>query len=118
NLCSILLRVDYCSSSMLFTGDAEAEEESVLDTKGNATLLQIGHHGSDTSSTPAFLAKVAPKYAVISAGKKGDGMNKGYCHPRQSTVKAVTHALGTSTGGKTILSFDAKAHCDHSTDAN
>lgn len=116
NDCSILLRIDYCSSSILFTGDAEAEEEGLVDPKP-ITLLQVGHHGSDTSSTSAFLQKTKPQYAVISAGKKGDGMNKGYCHPRQSTVKAVTQILG-GAGSKTILSFDAKTHCDKSTDAN
>jgi competence protein ComEC len=116
NLCSIMLRVDYCKSSILFTGDAEAEEEAQLDPKA-ATLVQVGHHGSDTSTTAPFLAKIAPKYAVISAGKKGDGMNKSYCHPRQSTVRALTTALG-GAGSKTIQSFDAKVHCDKGTDAN
>lgn len=116
NLCSILLRVDYCQSSIVFTGDAETEEEAQLDPKP-ATLVQVGHHGSDTSTSAPFLSKLSPKYAVISAGKKGDGMNKSYCHPRQSVVRALTAAFG-GPGTKTIQSFDAKAQCDKSTDAN
>ena len=110
NDCSILLRIDYCSSSILFAGDAEAEEEALIDPHGAATLLQVGHHGSDTSTSAPFLAKVQPKYAVISAGKPGDGMNKTYCHPRETTVEALTAALG-GAGSQTIRAFDAKVKC-------
>jgi beta-lactamase superfamily II metal-dependent hydrolase len=81
NECSIGLRIDYCASSVLFTGDAEHDEEARLDP-GEVTLLQVGHHGSETSTTPGFLAKTRPRYAVISAGKPGEGMNRDYCHPR------------------------------------
>src|SRR5438128_1557579 len=66
NLCSIGLRIDYCGASVLFVGDAELQEEAQLDPLGHATLLQLGHHGSDTSSGPAFLAKVTPKIPVVS----------------------------------------------------
>ncbi len=117
NECSILLRIDYCASSILFTGDAEVQEEALLDTRGRATLLQVGHHGSDTSSGPVFIAKLAPKYAVISAGKQGEGMNKTYCHPRASTVQSITQALG-GAGSKPIHAFDAKVSCKKGTDAN
>ncbi len=110
NECSILLRVDYCKSSILFVGDAEVSEEALLDPHGPATLLQVGHHGSDTSSGAAFIAKVQPKYAVISAGKMNEGMNVTYCHPRASTVEHLTQALG-GAGSKTINAFDAKVKC-------
>jgi competence protein ComEC len=56
NECSIGLRIDYCASSVLFTGDAEAAEEPLLPVGGPVTLLQVGHHGSGTSSTADFLA--------------------------------------------------------------
>jgi competence protein ComEC len=104
NDCSIGLRIDYCSSSVLFTGDAEALEEETLDP-GGVTLLQVGHHGSNTSSSSSFISKVAPKYAVISAGRKGEGLNKTYCHPRKVTVANLSSVLG---GPKTqsILSFE------------
>jgi competence protein ComEC len=117
NDCSILLRIDYCSSSILFTGDAEVDEEALLDPRGPATLLQVGHHGSDTSSGSAFVNKVQPKYAVISAGKQDEGMNKTYCHPRASTVQALTHALGDA-GSKAVHAFDAKVSCKKGTAAN
>lgn len=114
NDCSILLRIDYCASSILFTGDAETEEEALIDPHGPATLLQVGHHGSDTSTSAPFLAKVQPKYAVISAGKPGEGMNKTYCHPRETTVEALTAELG-GAGSQTIRAFDAKTSCKGST---
>lgn len=117
NECSILLRLDYCTSSILFVGDAEVEEEALLDPHGAATLLQVGHHGSDTSSGSEFISKVQPKYAVISAGKQGEGMNKTYCHPRASTVQTLTQVLG-GPGVKPIHAFDAKASCKQGTAAN
>jgi competence protein ComEC len=110
NLCSIGLRIDYCQSSVLFVGDAEFQEEAQLDPLGHATMLQLGHHGSDTSSGPDFLAKVTPKIAVVSAGRPGFGMNRSYCHPRASTMKAVTDLLG-GPGSKTLLAFDAQVPC-------
>ncbi|GAC1351335.1 MAG: hypothetical protein NVS3B20_01720 [Polyangiales bacterium] len=109
NDCSIGLRVDYCSSSVLFVGDASQKEEAVLEVRP-ATLLQVAHHGSDTSSSTEFLRKCAPKYAVISAGKPGEGMNADYCHPRASTVKRLNYALGGAPL-MTLPSFAGSAKC-------
>jgi hypothetical protein len=75
NLCSIALRISDCASSVLFTGDAEALEEADLAIDAPVTLLQVGHHGSKTSSSPALLGRAKPKYAVISVGKPGEGTN-------------------------------------------
>ena len=107
NACSIALRIDYCASSILFTGDADKTEEPKLDP-GAVTLLQVGHHGSNTSSSPAFLLRAAPKYAVISSGKPDEGLNRGYCHPRASAVDALSRALGGARS-KTVKAYaDAK----------
>lgn len=110
NACSILLRIDYCKSSILFTGDAEIEEEELVDPRGPATLLQAGHHGSDTSSGADLLALVEPKYAVISAGRPGEGINNSYCHPRAETVRALTDVLG-GPGTRTLRAFDSSFSC-------
>jgi hypothetical protein len=110
NACSIGLRVDYCKSSLLITGDAPIAEEAVYDPCGEVTLLQVGHHGSDTSTGKAFLQRIKPSYAVISAGKPGEGTNDTYCHPSSTTVQDLTAALGGS-GAKTVRAFDAKATC-------
>jgi competence protein ComEC len=105
NACSIALRIDYCASSVLFTGDADRTEEPHLDA-GAVTLLQVGHHGSATSSSPSFLARTAPRYAVISSGKPDEGLNAGYCHPRATVVDALSRALGGERT-KTLRAYDA-----------
>lgn len=104
NDCSIGLRVNYCSSSVLFTGDAEEHEEVALPVQKPATLLQVGHHGSLTSSSAEFLDRVQPEYAVISSGKVNEGTNRTYCHPRRETVEALTKRLG-GVGTKTMRVF-------------
>lgn len=110
NDCSIGLRIDYCQSSVLFTGDAEAAEEALLDPGGPVTLLQVGHHGSETSSSAAFLAKTTPRYAVISSGKPDEGTNATYCHPRKKTVEKLDQVLGGQQG-KALRVFDGVVSC-------
>lgn len=76
---SIVLRIDYGDTSFLFTGDMETKAERDLIDSGadlRATVLKAGHHGSDTSSSYAFLREVMPRYVVISVGEE----NK-YGHP-------------------------------------
>ena len=101
----------------LVHSDAEHDEEAMLDPHGTGTLFQVGHHGSDTSSSAAFLQKVQPMYAVISVRARGIGMNKDFCHPRESTVRALTMTLG-GPSSKTITAFDATVPCKHETDAD
>ena len=50
----------------------------------SADLLKVGHHGSKSSTTEAFLNKVNPKYAVISVGK-----DNSYGHPHKSTMEKL-----------------------------
>jgi beta-lactamase superfamily II metal-dependent hydrolase len=111
---SVVVRVDYGETSFLFVGDAEEEEESLLledfDTRAllDCDFLKVGHHGSDTSSTAAFLDAVSPKVAAISCGAKGVGTNSSYKHPRLSTVSAVTSRVGPREGGSRQLdAFDS-----------
>ncbi len=84
------------------------------------TLLQVGHHGSDTSSTQPFIHRVAPRYAVISSGRRGEGMNRGNCHPRLSTVRRLNTALGGpgAAADRRVAAFDAAVKCRDGTDAN
>lgn len=81
---SIVVKVTLGSTNFLLTGDAEALSEKELVASGkdlSATVLKVGHHGSLTSTSQAFLNKVNPKFAVISAGTG----NK-YGHPAQETM--------------------------------
>lgn len=110
NACSIALRIDYCKSSVLFTGDAPKEEDELLGTRGEVTLLQVSRHGSKTSTSEALLTKARPKYAVISAAKPGEGTNDRYCHPRSVVVETLTKAMG-GAGTRKVKAFDGAAKC-------
>jgi competence protein ComEC len=69
---SLVVRVAFAGRSVLFTGDIEKEgEELLMERYGDALradVLKVPHHGSPTSSTAAFAARVAPAWAVISCG--------------------------------------------------
>lgn len=68
---SVVIKFTYGHTSFLFTGDASKNsEEDILKKKYDikCDVLKVGHHGSDTASTPEFLKAASPKYAVISAG--------------------------------------------------
>ena len=111
NACSIGLRFDYAESSILFTGDGTNEEAAQLDPRGEVTLLQVGHHGSDTATDAPFLDRIRPKYAVISVGKPNEGTNSGYCHPRSDVIGRLTAAMG-GAGRDAVGAFDGRARCD------
>ncbi|HNW94010.1 MAG TPA: ComEC/Rec2 family competence protein, partial [bacterium] len=89
NNSSVVLRVQYGRTSMLLMGDAEAEVEQDLLANSrrqlNADVLKVGHHGSHSSSTAAFIDAVSPKYALISAGA-----NNRFHHPHPTTVSTLT----------------------------
>jgi competence protein ComEC len=69
---SLVLRARFGRRAFLLTGDAERQEEYELTAASaplRADVLKLGHHGSKTSSTAAFLDAVHPTFAVISAGQ-------------------------------------------------
>ena len=83
NSASVVLRLVHGSVSFLLTGDLTAEGEDALLGRGPAlasTVLKVGHHGSDGSTTAAFLAAVRPAVAAISVGAENP-----YGHPSPST---------------------------------
>jgi len=88
---SVVLRVDFGHIAMLLTGDAQAEAEARLLSHGGADLraevLKVGHHGSAYSSTPAFLAAVHPRIAIISCG-----LHNVFGHPSPRTLAALRAA--------------------------
>ncbi len=92
---SFVLKITYGHRSLLFVGDAEAEEESILLRSApqalRADVLKVGHHGSRTSSSRAFLAAVRPQEAVISVGRRNR-----FGHPHPATLEALT-ASGART---------------------
>lgn len=90
NNSSIVLKVTFGDTSFLFTGDAEREEEQELLESGydlESTVLKVGHHGSDTSTSYLFLRTVNPQYAVISVGA-----NNTYGHPTEAVLSRLRDA--------------------------
>lgn len=80
---SVVLRLVYGEVSFLLTGDLAADgEAALLDGPADlyATVLKVGHHGSDGSTTPAFLDAVNPALAVISVGAENT-----FGHPSPTT---------------------------------
>lgn len=87
NNASIVVRLVYGEVSFLFTGDAEKEAEKELIESGmelHATILKVGHHGSNTSSTPEFLDTVQPEAAIIMCG-----IDNQFGHPHNRTIREL-----------------------------
>ena len=87
---SIVLRIEYGSTSFLLTGDMEKTAETDLVNSGvnlRADVLQVGHHGSSTSTGYLFLNAVLPEMGVISCGTG----NK-YGHPHEETLSILRDA--------------------------
>ena len=93
---SVVVRATYGAVSMMFTGDAEGNKEGVSEKEIlkayspdelKSDFLKVGHHGSDTSSSEAFIRAVAPKIAAISVGEGNT-----YGHPVQSTLDTLQKA--------------------------
>lgn len=70
---SLVLRVVHGDVAILLPGDVEEEGEAALVASGaalSAALIKAPHHGSSTSSTPAFLERVAPQHVVFCVGRR------------------------------------------------
>ena len=89
---SVVMRLEYDKFSLLLTGDIGVEaEEFILDRncKLKSTVLKVAHHGSDTSTSPEFLAQVRPMFAAISAG-----VDNKFGHPKEEVVKRLEESVG------------------------
>ena len=113
NNMSLVVKVTFGEIDFLFTGDAEKHsEKEILKHKFalKSEFLKVGHHGSETSSTEAFLDTVEPLYAIISCGE-GNKFN----HPHQSTMDKLrarditilrtdqNGTVGVYTNGKRVM---------------
>ena len=84
---SLVMKLSVGDISFLFTGDMEKEEEQSLIDSGcdlESTVLKVGHHGSNTSTSQTFLERVAPQCGVISVGK-----NNGYDFPSEEVIQLL-----------------------------
>jgi competence protein ComEC len=108
---SLVLRITYGSRSFLLTGDMERGIESRLLASGanlHADVLKVGHHGSRTSTSPAFLEAVSPSVALISAG-----LENSFGHPHPDVLGRLsarhTAVLRTDLDGLVIARTDGHA---------
>lgn len=83
---SLVTRLDCGVQSVLFTGDAETAALRRLmeaSSSGPVTVLKIPHHGAKGSLDPEWLRRMAPRYAVVSAGRRNP-----YGHPAPAVLEA------------------------------
>ena len=81
---SLVMRVRYGKHSFLLCGDAERPIEYRMLSENElqpADVLKVGHHGSHTSSTQAFLDAVRPVFAIVSVGQ-----DNSYGHPHADVI--------------------------------
>ena len=89
NDASIITKITYGKTDLLFMGDAETHSEELLLRKYimgelRADIIKLGHHGSNTSSSPEFLRAVSPDVAIISCG-----LDNKYGHPHSETLDTL-----------------------------
>ena len=109
NLASTIAVVRYGMVRFLLVGDAERAEEDWLlahhRDELRAQVLKVGHHGSSTSSSDAFLDAVHPDVAVISVGA-----GNMYGHPSNDVLRALSRVgaevLRTDEAGTVIVRTD------------
>ncbi len=104
---SLVLRMVYGGTSALLEGNAQAPAEAGMLSAGlpHTDLLKVGHHGSSSSSIPAFLAALSPQYGAISCGR-----HNFYGHPKPVTLDKLGEAhvltLRTDTVGESDFLLD------------
>jgi competence protein ComEC len=88
NNASTVLRAAIGRTTILLTGDIERDaEESLLARTRRADILKVAHHGSRSSTTPAFLDLVSPRIALISCGR-----HNLFGHPHREVVDRLRDA--------------------------
>lgn len=109
---SVSIRAVFGDVAFIFTGDAETHTEGSMVGRGHnlkAQILQLGHHGSRTSSSQEFLDAVQPEVAIYSAGEGNP-----YGHPHGEIVNRVLamgiQLYGTDVHGTIIIETDGTTY--------
>ncbi|WP_303814314.1 DNA internalization-related competence protein ComEC/Rec2 [Selenomonas ruminantium] len=110
NEASNVYRVSYGKANFLFTGDLTKEKEAQLLAEGinpASSVLKIGHHGSDTSSSPEFLQAVKPQFGVFCVGA-----DNSFGHPKPAVVQRFKEqgikTLRTDENGAVVFYTDGE----------
>jgi competence protein ComEC len=103
---SVVIRLDYGDASFLLTADMGQEGEERLLKAGtdlHASVLKVGHHGSRTSTSAAFVRRVQPEVGIISVGEDNP-----FGHPAPEVLQRLA--------GKLVLRTDVNGDITVSTD--
>src|SRR5436190_1958645 len=102
--------VELHNANMLFMGDSTTLTENLLlndpyftNIVHDVDYYQVGHHGSDTSTSYAFVNYIHPKYCMIS------GEDRGNLHFPKASVLNTLNAVGCNiyiTNGETSYTFN------------
>ncbi|MHC4278505.1 MAG: ComEC/Rec2 family competence protein [Planctomycetota bacterium] len=107
---SLVLSLSYGEVDFLFMGDAEKEAEGAMLIAADMPvpdieILKVGHHGSRTSSSQAFLSLVKPEVAIYMAGE-----GNSYGHPHEEVLNRLEQVgaeiYGTDVYGTIIINTD------------
>ena len=101
--------LEYNNRKIMLTGDSnEINEPLVMARTGkiDCDVLKVGHHGSETSTSNAFLDEYTFEYAIISCNSYGNKFN----HPRQATLDRLkshkVEVYRTDNNGNIVVSVD------------
>ena len=105
---SVVLLVEYGRVRLLLTGDAGVPVELRLAGRiGDLDVLKVGHHGSRSATSDAWLDEARPEIAVISVGARNT-----YGHPAPEVVARLAahgvHAYRTDREGTITLESDGQ----------
>ena len=109
NNLSLVMRLDYEHFSMLFTGDIYCEQEDVLVSnygleKLHVAILDVPHHGKETSSSQRFIKTVNPQVAIISHEESNQLREERYKDLGIPTLSTADYGeLVLATDGKTVI---------------
>ena len=103
---SIILRVEFGSTSFLLSGDAMREVESILldsTVHLSSDVLKVSRHGTSSASTSGFLDAVNPSIAVISAGEENSFLSNDVL---LRLASSGTHVFRTDINGSIVITSD------------
>jgi len=110
---SVVIKLSYGDEDALLMGDAEEElEEYLIQTYGDqldVDVLKMGHHGSQTASSQAYIDATSPAVAIASCG-----LNNKFGHPSPRVLKrferAGTQVWRTDSAGDILVSFTTSSY--------
>ena len=112
NDASVVTKLTYGDVSVLLPGDiSRVSEHSLLESGADlrSTVLQVPHHGSDSSSTGAFLQAVDPAFAIVQVGNRNP-----FGHPSPEVMSRLSatvpehQVLVTREAGTVTLESDGE----------